>query len=309
VTPGEISAVAPPRQSTSLSLVEPRNITPAESTALVALLDDPSPAVRQSLLAHFTQRGEAARALLQDLARGADRELAAHAAWYLRELKFSDPVAEFRGFIQSLNYELETGLILLTRTVNPAFDVTAFSAQLDAFAARVRKLLPKAATMRGQCRVINRVLFEEYGLRGNSDHYADPRNSFPDQVLERRLGIPISLSVIYLLVAQRIGLDLEPVGVPGHFLVGGYEPEGPFFVDAFNRGLLLAPEDVFERIRALNHTPQLADLAPTPVREVLCRMCRNLVNHFTVADDPANAKLFAEFVAEFEATHERHASP
>lgn len=289
--------------------MDPRKLTPAEKTALIALLDDTAPAVRQSLLAQFTRLGEEARGFLQEVARGPHHDAAASATWFLRELKFSDPVAEFRGFIQSMNYELETGVILLTRTVHPGFDLAAFSAQLDAFAARVRKLLPKAATMRAQCRIINRVLFEEFGLRGNSDHYADPRNSFLDQVLERRLGIPISLSVLYLLVAQRVGLELEPVGVPGHFLVGGYEPEGPFFVDSFNAGMLLSPEDVFERIRALNHTPQLADLAPTPVREVLCRMCRNLVNHFTLAEDAANAKLFAEFVAEFEATYERHASP
>lgn len=289
--------------------MQTRKLTPAEKTALAALLDDASPAVRQTLLAHFTALGDEASVFLHETARGTDRAAAASAAWFLRELKFFDPVAEFRGFIQSMSYELETGVLLLNRTVNPAVDVTAICAQLDAFAARARKLMPKAATMRTQCRVLNRVLFDEFGLRGNNDHYADPRNSFLDQVLERRLGIPISLSVLYLLVAQRVGLELEPVGVPGHFLVGGYEPEGPFFVDAFNRGLLLSPEDVFERIRALNHTPQLADLAPTPVREVLCRLCRNLVNHYAVADDAAHAKLFAEFVAEFEATYERHASP
>jgi regulator of sirC expression with transglutaminase-like and TPR domain len=289
--------------------VETRTLTPAERPALAALLDDPAPAVRQSLLARFGAAGDDARAFLQGIAHGPDRAAAAHAVWYLRELRFADPVAEFRGFIQSLNYELETGVILLTRTVNPAFDLAAFAAQLDAFAARVRKLLPRSATKRAQCRVLNRVLFEEYGLRGNAAEYTDPRNSFPDEVLSRRLGLPISLAVIYLLVAQRADIELEPVGVPGHFLVGGYEPEGPFFIDAFEGGLLLGPEEVFARLRALKHTPQLADLAPTPVREVLCRMCRNLVQHYTIAEEPARSRLFASFVAEFEATYERHARP
>lgn len=289
--------------------MEPRPLTPAAKEALTALLDDESGTVRQSLLAHFAQLGDEGRSFLQETARGPNRVAALAATWFLRELKFSDPVAEFRGFIQSLNYELETGALLLARTVNPALDVAAVCAQLDAFAARARKLMPKAATMRAQARVINRVLFEEFGLRGNHENYTDPRNSFVDQVLERRVGIPISLSIVYLLVAQRVGLELEPVGVPGHFLVGGYEPEGPFFIDPFNSGLLLAPDDVFARIRSLHHTPQLADLAPTPVREVLCRACRNLVNHYAATDDAAHAKLFADFVAEFEATYERHASP
>lgn len=284
-------------------------LTTPEKEALTALLDDESAGVRQALLAQFLALGEESRVFLQGVARGPNRVAALAAAWYLRELKFSDPVAEFRGFIQSLNYELETGVLLLSRTVNPSLDVTAICAQLDAFAARARKLMPRAATMRAQARVLNRVLFEEYGLRGNVDNYTDPKNSLIDQVLERRVGIPISLSIVYLLVAQRIGLELEPVGVPGHFLVGGYEPEGPFFVDAFNGGKLLSPEDVFDRIRSLQHTPQLADLAPTPVREVLSRACRNLANHYAAADDAAHARLFADFVSEFDATYERHASP
>lgn len=284
-------------------------LTTAEKEALLALLDDESAAVRQALVAQFLTLGDEGRRFLQDAARGPNRVAALAAGWYLRELKFSDPVAEFRGFIQSLNYELETGVLLLTRTVNPNLDVTVVCAQLDAFATRARKLMPRAATMRAQARVINRVLFEEYGLRGNVDNYTDPKNSLIDQVLERRVGIPISLSIVYLLVAQRVGLEVEPVGVPGHFLVGGYEPEGPFFVDAFNEGQLLSPEDVFDRIRSLQHTPQLADLAPTPVREVLSRVCRNLANHYAAADDAAHARLFADFVSEFDATYERHASP
>ncbi len=289
--------------------METRILTTAEKEALLALLDDESAAVRQALVAQFLTLGDEGRRFLQEVARGPNRVAALAAGWYLRELKFSDPVAEFRGFIQSLNYELETGVLLLTRTVNPNLDVTAVCAQLDAFAARARKLMPRAATMRAQARVINRVLFEEYGLRGNVDNYTDPKNSLIDQVLERRVGIPISLSIVYLLVAQRVGLEVEPVGVPGHFLVGGYEPEGPFFVDAFNEGQMLSPEDVFDRIRSLQHTPQLADLAPTPVREVLSRVCRNLANHYAAADDAAHARLFADFVSEFDATYERHASP
>jgi len=283
-------------------------LTTAEKAALLTLLDDDSPAVRQALLAQFQLLGDEGRIFLQEVARGTDAAASANSAWFLRELKFSDPVAEFRGFIQSLNYELETGLLLLARTVNPALDIAKVCAQLDAFAARTRKLLPRAATMRTQARLLARVLFDEYGLRGNVENYSDPRNSLLDQVLERRLGIPLSLCAVYLLVAQRLGLEFEPVGVPGHFLVGGYEPEGPFFVDAFAGGRLLTPEDVFTRIRSLQHTPQLADLAPTPVREVLCRACRNLTNHYTAANDEAHARLFAGFVAEFEATYERHAS-
>ncbi|MBI2517957.1 MAG: hypothetical protein HYV95_13720 [Opitutae bacterium] len=289
--------------------METRQLSAADKEALATLLDDPSPTVRQALLVQFERLGDGGRAFLQEVSRGTNRVTAAAATWYLRELKFFDPVAEFRGFIRSLNYELETGALLLSRTIHPALDVAAVCAQLDALAARCRKLLPASAGLRNQCRVVNRVLFQELGLRGNHEHYTDPLNSFIDQVLARHVGIPVSLCIVYLLVAQRIGLELEPVGVPGHFLVGCYEPEGPFYVDAFHEGRFLTPDEVFTMLRENDHTPQLADLAPTPVREVLCRCCRNLANHYAMAGATEQAKLFTGFVAEFDATYERHARP
>ena len=284
-------------------------LTAAEKTALTSLLDDPSPAVRQALLAHFERDSRRAGEFLQGISAGPNRLAAEAARTYLRELKLSDPVSDFRDFIASLSYELESGMLLLSRTYHPALDVVAVRARLDALAARFLKLRPLGRGLRAQCLLLNQVLFAEFGLRGNHEHYTDPLNSFIDQVLERRTGLPLSLAIVYLLVAQRGGLELEPVGAPGHFLVGAYEPEGPFFVDAFQGGQILEAEEVFARLRAMNHTPQLGDLAPTPIREVLTRCCRNLANHFTAAQDHDRARLYAGFVADFEAVHERSAQP
>jgi regulator of sirC expression with transglutaminase-like and TPR domain len=156
---------------------------------------------------------------------------------------------------------------------------------------------------------MNRVLFHEWGFHGNVEHYADPLNSLLDQVVARRTGLPLSLSIVYLLVAQRLGLALEPVGLPGHFIVGCFVDSPPFYVDPFDKGVFLDPDEIYALLRANQIAPQVTDLAPTPVREVLCRNCRNLVNHYTAAGDADRARLFASFVVEFETTHERHAQP
>lgn len=288
--------------------METETLGTAEREALLGLLDDPSPAVRRALLLRFTELGAGAASFLQSVARGPNRVLGRHAAWFLDELKFADPVAEFRGFIRSMNYELETGALLLARTVSPRLDAGGCLMQLDAIAARCRELIVEPSSAREKCRVLNRVLFHEWGFHGNVEHYTDPLNSLLDQVLERRTGLPISLSIVYLLVAQRAGLDLEPVGLPGHFMVGCFTDSLPFFIDPFERGVLRDVQEVVALLRANNHTPVPADLAPTPVREVLCRSCRNLVNHCAAAGDPARAKLFAGFVEEFEATYARHAA-
>ncbi|MFI5357430.1 MAG: transglutaminase family protein [Opitutales bacterium] len=286
--------------------METEKLSPDQREALLSLLDDPSPSVRRALLAHFNRLGTPASQLLQEAARGPNRVLARHAAWFLDELKFADPVAEFRGFIRSLNYELETGALLLARTVTPDLDIGACCTALDRIAQRCRELIIEPATPREKCRIINRVLFHEWGFHGNLEHYTDPLNSLLDQVLTRRKGIPLSLSIVYLLAAERLGLDLEPVGVPGHFVVGCFLEKTPFFIDPFDQGVLRDADEIFAHLRANNLTPQAHDLAPTPVREVLCRSCRNLAHHYHAAGNTAAARLFAGFVEEFEATYERH---
>lgn len=283
-------------------------LTESQREALLNLLDDPSAAVRKGLLTHFLQLGKEAADLLQQAARSPNRILARHASLYLTELKFSDPVAEFNGFIRSLNYELETGALLLARTVSPNLDVAACCHTLDQIAARCRELISEPAMPREKCRIINRVLFHEWEFHGNVEHYTDPLNSFLDQVLIRRKGIPLSLSIVYLLVAERLGLELEPVALPGHFLAGCYLENEPFFIDPFDKGVFRDGDEVFDLLRSNHLVPQVTDLSPTPIREVLCRSCRNLVNHYANEGNTEHAKLFAGFVAEFEAAYEKNSA-
>ncbi len=273
--------------------------------ALAHLLDDPNPLVRKALLAHFNAHGAEAAAFLR---REAEKKGPAGraAVQYLRELNFKDPVEDFRLFIRSLSYELETGFVLLARTVSPQADAGVCHAALDAIAGRCRELIIEPSNPREKCRTINRVMFHEWGFRGDPEHFTDPRNSLIDQVLARRKGLPISLSVVYLLVAGRLGLDLYPVGLPGFFLVGGESEGSPFFADPFERGSLRGEDEVVALLRAREYQPEPGELGPTPVREVLCRSCRTLVNHYREAGESDKARLFATFIEEFEAAYARN---
>jgi regulator of sirC expression with transglutaminase-like and TPR domain len=288
--------------------VDSRSLSAPLENAFLALLDDASPAVRAALLAEFSQRGPAALGFLQGIARGGNRLLAGHAAWFLRELNCSDPVVEFRSFIRSLNYELETGAWLLGRTLSPDLDVGACCTLLDEIAMRCRALMVEPSSARERCRVLNRVLFHEYGFRGSLGGGADPLNSLLDQVLVRRQGLPITLSMLYVLVGQRVGLTLEPVALPDHFLVGCFLEDPPFFVDAFEQGVVRTRADLFQQLRSKDFEPKASDLAPTPVREVLCECCRNLARNYAAAGEHAHARRFAGFVEEFEAAYGRPAA-
>ena len=300
--------IASPADSHSLAGVDPNCLSAPLENAFLALLDDVTPAVRAALLAEFSGRGPAALGFLQGIARGRNRLLAWHAAWFLRELKCSDPVAEFRSFIRSLNYELETGAWLLGRTLSPQLDTGACGLLLDEIAGRCRALMVDPSSAREQCRVLNRVLFHEYDFRASAGDGADPRAALLDQVLLRRQGIPITLCMLYVLVGQRVGLTLEPVALPGHFVVGCFLGDPPFFVDASEQGVFRTRADLYQRLRRQNCEPKASDLAPTPVREVLCDCCRQLAQGYAAGGEHVRARLFEGFVVEFDAAYGRSAA-
>ena len=286
--------------------MEQPHFSSSSSKALIDLLDDTSARVRRELLVYFQNQGRPGEQFLRELARGSNRVVAKHAAWYLSELQFADPISEFRTFINRQNYDLESGTILLCRTVYPNIDVVELCRELDRIANRCRELMNGPLTVREKCRVINRVLFHELGFRGNIDDYSDPENSFLNRVLSRRKGLPISLSILYILVAGRCGVQLDPVGVPGHFVIGCFSESKAFFIDAFDRGRFLTTGDLLEYLSGQVIEPDVSCLIPTNTREVICRCCRNLTQHFDRANNLPLSRLFGSFVEEFDLSYEKN---
>ena len=247
--------------------------------------------------------------LLRKIARSENRILGGIAKDFLIELQGPDPVEEFLQFIRSLNFELETGCLLLNRTTNPNVDTAECCIRLDAIAARCRELFVLPGSAWDKCKVINRVLFHEHGFRGNTENFDDPLNSYLSQVIARKKGIPITLSIVYILVAQRCGLYLEPIDLPLRFLVGCFMEETPFYIDPFERGAFRSADDLTDFLKIHKIRPRPGYLAPAPVGEVLLRCCRHLVRQYKLNSNRARAKLFSQFVHEFEMTYRRHARP
>lgn len=127
------------------------------------------------------------------------------------------------------------------------------------------------------------VLFEEEGFRGNSDDYYNPDNSYLSTVLDSKLGIPISLSLIYKVVAERVGLEVEGVNAPGHFVVRVVTNDGQMIVDPYMNGGVLTEAEAFDRIEAVTgrHVPRSSEyLAPAKHTQWLSRMLLNLQHVF-----------------------------
>jgi len=174
--------------------------------------------------------------------------------------------------------DLARSALLIAAEEYPALDVARYLARLDDLAREVAPRLTGARTASERVAVLNQFLFAEHGFAGNREHYEDPRNSFLNEVLDRCAGIPITLSLVYMEVARRAGLEADGVGFPGHFLVKHGKQDG-IVVDAF-LGTVLTREECQSRLAAVlgagaRLEPALHLRAATP-REILVRLLGNL---------------------------------
>lgn len=170
---------------------------------------------------------------------------------------------------------LDEAALLIAAHGQPHVDVDSELARLDELAAACPE-----ASVEG----VTGLLFERLGFHGNLEDYGDPRNSFLDQVMDRRVGIPITLSVLTIEVGRRVGVAFEGIGMPGHFLVR-HAGSPAIMLDPFHGGQVIAAHDaevLYRRIHgdAAAFSPAL--LAPSPPRAILARMLFNLRNAYRV---------------------------
>jgi regulator of sirC expression with transglutaminase-like and TPR domain len=149
------------------------------------------------------------------------------------------------------DYSLAEAALYIAQAEYPTLSVSDSLAQLDQIADHLRPQIPDPPYPLKVLRTINRYLFEELGFQGNQAEYYDPRNSFFNQVLERRLGIPITLSLLYLEVAERLGIPMVGINFPGHFLIRLRQPNLEFLVDPFAGGEILFIQDCQARLAQL----------------------------------------------------------
>lgn len=193
----------------------------------------------------------------------------------------NSPLRVFSEIVQQPEDRIDLGYaaLVMAQPEYPGLDIEAYVRRIDRLAEQVRK---KVRTVMDPYRLIagiNDVLFAEEGIRGNRDNYYDPRNSFLNEVLERKLGIPITISVLYIEVARRLGLTLHGVGLPGHFLVKYVGEEEETVIDPFHSGQVRSVEELqalLNEIYGGKVAFRSEFLSPVTKRQVLQRMLHNL---------------------------------
>ena len=205
------------------------------------------------------------------------------------------------AFAQAVAREDEINLaqacLLIAQDAYPALDVGQYLDNIDRMALGLRSELPRGTAAEERIGALNQFLFERLGYRGNTDDYYDPRNSYLNEVIDRKTGIPITLSVLYIEVGRRLGLPLEGVSFPGHFLVRVQVRGGVLVLDPFAGGLAQSEADLRSRLSRVIPEGVAADvpvaelpldqfLEPATKREILARVLRNLKAIYREKDKP-----------------------
>lgn len=199
-------------------------------------------------------------------------------------------------------FGLAEACLTIAADAYPGLDVDHYLGEIERMAARLRGRLPHAPDAEAKVIALNQFLFDDLGFRGNAEDYYDPRNSYLNEVIERRCGIPISLSILYMEIGRKIGLPLEGVSFPGHFLVRFGLRGSTLILDPFSGGAPMSEQvlrTLLKRVLAGSARAGLrsaADAAaelpldqflqPAGHRQILVRLLRNLKGIYRERNEP-----------------------
>src|SRR5271170_3209486 len=183
---------------------------------------------------------------------------------------------------------LARGALLIAKEEYLDLDIDKCLAQIAELAREAEPIVRAGKDTVEKVQLLSEFLFVRKGFEGNREHFSDPRNSFLNDVLERRLGIPITLAVVYLEVGRRLGLNLFGISFPTHFLVKAVDERGELIIDPFNGGSILGLDEIRARLAQIYGQP--VDLHPSMLkavgaRHILSRMLRNLKNVYLTGSD------------------------
>jgi regulator of sirC expression with transglutaminase-like and TPR domain len=207
-----------------------------------------------------------------------------------------EPFAQLLGGDDS-RIDLARACLMIAQDAYPGLDVDRYLGEIERMAIRLRARMPQANAAEEKVVALNQFLFDDLGYWGNTDDYYDPRNSYLNEVIDRKTGTPISLSILYIELGRRIGLPLEGVSFPGHFLVRLRLRGGTLVLDPFAGGTPQSEAELRERLQRVIPEGAAGGVAPVELpldqflepasnRQILARVLRNLKGIYREKDKP-----------------------
>lgn len=272
--------------------------------ALIRLLSDDDDRIVKTISAKLVEAGCAAIPLLQE-AEIEQPEMAARIASVLDDIRGGGIERELEELLVSDpdHVDLERGAFLLARYAYPELDEGRYVQRLDEMAAEARDRIGSRQGDEEIVKTLGRYLFVEQAFKGNTRNYYDADNTYLHRVIERRTGIPISLSTLYLLIGKRLGLPVFGIGMPGHFLVRYESERYQVFIDCFNAGAFLTERDCGRFLTQAGYGFDEQYLSKSTNRAILLRSLRNLVPIYHKQNDRVREARLSRFIRLLECGH------
>jgi len=254
-----------------------------QKAALISLLGDDDPAIYKTVRGKLVSYGAVATEWLGPYLLSEEPLVRRRAQEIVNHFARQNSDNQFLAFClkQGEEFDIEEAVLLLAQTHYPNINPAAYAALLDNYAHELRERVDLGSAPENILATINGYLFDELGFAGNEQNYYEPENSYLNCVLDRRTGNPISLCLLYLLVARRLRLPMTGIGLPGHFICRFQSTKDEVYVDAFNRGKLLTKADCIKYLLHTKHSLQEGHLGPVSARRTLLRICANLHQIYT----------------------------
>ncbi len=245
---------------------------------LLKLLDDDSPKVQQILRQTFLENSQELLFKRAFYDSQADAGLRPRLGELLENMHFDMVIQSFNNLLKTSleDVDLEKAVLLLSYWNNPDLDISGLIRRLNFMAEKIARDLPMTGHPLAFIDHLNKWLFEKYRLRGNSVDYYNPDNSFIDRVLDNKKGIPISLSVIYMLISKRLDIPVLGVSMPAHFIVKFDNGFDEIFLDPFYNGKIYSRQECLNYLKNANRTNYNEILSGCSNVDTIMRTMRNI---------------------------------
>ena len=266
---------------------------------LIQLLTDRDAFIREKVSLQLIDIGEDALPFLEMAVRNEEVALRVKAQEVINTILPKKLGEKFRQLAHkglSQDVDLEAGVFLIMEFGYPDCDPEVCRQLLDSLAYQLEQKLDLNPDPSQVVSTLTHLLFQQENFRGNKQNYLDPDNSYINKVLQNKTGLPITLSILCVLVASRLSLPIVGVGLPGHFIAKYNHPKNPVYFDPFHQGRLLTPADCIQIMEQFGHPFEEIYLSQSTHQETLIRMMNNLIQVYQTSNETKKANTLSDYI-------------
>ena len=279
-----------------------------ELNHLIKLLDDEDEEIYKNIRKRFLMYGEESKSFLKEYINSEDQIIAERSKEIISQLNFKLLENKIRELFLNKKNLLERAVFLISSYGYPNVDFDNYKMVIDKMAFdisnRIDKKSSKFLTSIEKINIINDYLFRKKGFKGNTKNYYDTDNSYINKVIDKKTGIPISLSILYLLIAKRLNLPVFGINLPSHFIIKYQDDKEEFFIDPFNEGIVISRKEAIKFLKQLGVSEKDFDnisfLNIASERDIIKRYINNLINVFEKNNEELQVEQLTRLQSHFE---------